>query len=64
MKNLKKLVLVALLAGLSVQASAAVDTTAILAELTSAGTAAQAVGVAVLVIIVGIAALKMIRRAL
>ena len=45
-------------------ASAAIDVTSVTTALTDAGTAVATVGAAVLVVIVGVAAYKYIRRAL
>ena len=50
--------------GLSTQAHAAMDTTAVTAALTDAGTAAAVVGAAVLVVLVGIKAFKYVRAAM
>lgn len=57
----------ALLSGLSTVAAssqAAMDTTAIVAAITDAGTAVGVVGAAVLVVIVGAKAFKLVRAAL
>lgn len=69
MKNLKNtnaapaLVAAALLATVN-SASAAIDTAAITAQLTEAGTACAVVGAAMLVVYVGIKAFKLIKTAL
>jgi len=61
-----KLAAVAGLAGATLAGSsmAAIDVTSVTTALTDAGTAVATVGAAVLVVIVGVAAYKYIRRAL
>lgn len=64
---MNKQVLKLAVAGLAVAATsahAAIDTTAITTELSASGTAAVAVGVAVLVVVASIKAVKMIRQAM
>jgi len=51
-------------AAFATSAHAAIDTASVTSALTDAGTAAGVVGAASLVVIVGIKAFKMIRRAL
>lgn len=65
-KNLvaRSAALAALMATVATSARAEIDTTAITAEITSAGTACAAIGIAVVVVYVGIKAFKMIRSAL
>jgi len=62
-KNAVKIV-VASFAGAAVSAHAAIETAAVTTALTEAGAAAGVVGAAMLVVIVGIKAFKMIRSAL
>jgi hypothetical protein len=64
MNKIFRSAIVAGFAGAAVSAHAAIDTTAVTAALTDAGTAAGVVGAASLVVIVGIKAFKMIRQAL
>jgi len=56
--------LVAAIAGVATSAQAAIDTAGVTTALTEAGTAAAAVGAAVLVVVVGIKAFKYIKSAL
>lgn len=55
---------VAAVSAAAVSAHAAIDTAGVTSALTDAGTAAGVVGAAMLVVIVGIKAFKMIRSAL
>lgn len=55
---------VAIAAGLVTSAHAAMDTTAVTTALTDAGAAVAVVGAAVLVVIVGVKAFKLVRAAL
>lgn len=65
MKNLtSKIALAAGATAVAGSASAAIDTAALITEIGGAGTAAAAVGIAVLTVIVSIRALKYIRSAL
>jgi len=66
MNNVKKIsvAVVAALSGTVLSASAAMDTTAVTAALTDAGSAVAVVGAAVLVVVVGTKAFKFVRAAL